>query len=257
MAVVIVPILDYMTGKKMTRDQLIGLATAVAGVALLELGGTDNVSWSLNDLATFVQPLGFGFAFWRTETAMRQYPAEAKRITAAQMIPVFVFSALYCVLVEAGISSGTPTIDMATVQTQLQTWLSDPTIMAALLWTGVITTAVTVYMENLALKTLSAAETTLIFSTEPIWGAAFATVVVQEHLGSGAALGAALVVAGCIYSNVGLEGLRQAKAVVGIPAGLMAGLPAAWQVAAVKTQESVGAVQEAVEEISQSVSESL
>ena len=68
--------------------------------------------------------------------------------------------------------------------------LSNPTILLELFWTGVITTALTVYMETCALKTLSAAETTLIFSTEPLWGTAFAAAVMGEQLGMNAAVGA-------------------------------------------------------------------
>jgi drug/metabolite transporter (DMT)-like permease len=63
-------------------------------------------------------------------------------------------------------------------------------------------------METLALKTLSAADTTLIFSTEPLWGAAFASVVMGEHFGPTAIAGGALILAGCLVSNLGIDGIR-------------------------------------------------
>ena len=63
-------------------------------------------------------------------------------------------------------------------------------------------------METLALETLSAAETTLIFSTEPLWGTAFAAVVMGEQLQLNAGFGAAFILAACIYSNLGLDGLK-------------------------------------------------
>ena len=89
------------------------------------------------------------------------------------------------------------------------TWITDPMILFALFWTGVITTALTIYMETVALKTLSAAETTLIFSTEPLWGTAFASVVMGETLGVNAAAGAFCILTACLYSNLGLQGLLQ------------------------------------------------
>jgi hypothetical protein len=92
--------------------------------------------------------------------------------------------------------------------TQVTTWLSDPMILGAIVWTGAITTALTVYMETLALKTLTAADTTLIFSTEPLWGAAFASVVMGEQFGAPAVAGGALIMAGCLVSNLGLDGMR-------------------------------------------------
>jgi len=63
-------------------------------------------------------------------------------------------------------------------------------------------------METLALETLSAAETTLIFSTEPLWGTAFAVAVMGEQMGMNAAVGAGLILTACIYSNLGIDGLQ-------------------------------------------------
>ena len=62
-------------------------------------------------------------------------------------------------------------------------------------------------MENLALETLSATETTLIFSTEPIFGSAFAAVILGERFGVSAWIGATLILSACLYSNFGLDGL--------------------------------------------------
>ena len=91
--------------------------------------------------------------------------------------------------------------------TDLQNWLQDPYIVGMLLWTGVVTTAFTIWMETLALKTLSAAETTLIFSTEPLFGAAFAAAVAGECLGNEAAIGAAFIIGGCLVSGLDVGGL--------------------------------------------------
>lgn len=175
---------------------------AVLGVGFLELGGGGGVSAiGSGDIVSLVQPLAFGIGFWRMEAGMRRFPEEATRITAAQISAVFVASSIYTFFV-----SGEP----LPVISQIEGWLTDPMIFGALFWTGCITTALTVYMETLALKTLSAAETTMIFSTEPLWGAAFASLVVGEHLGLGAGMGAALILSGCIFSNMGSEWRRQA-----------------------------------------------
>ena len=57
-------------------------------------------------------------------------------------------------------------------------------------------------METLALRTLTAAETTLIFSTEPLFGAAFAAVVANEVFGVPDAVGAAFIILGCVISGI-------------------------------------------------------
>jgi drug/metabolite transporter (DMT)-like permease len=106
-------------------------------------------------------------------------------------LAVFAASALY------GSVVGIPDISL-----DISRWLHDPQILFALFWTGCITTALTVYMETIALKTLSAAETTLIFSTEPLWGTACASVIVGETLGPESLMGGALILGGCLISNL-------------------------------------------------------
>jgi drug/metabolite transporter (DMT)-like permease len=200
MAVVIVPLLDYfLRGKKLLPREIIGVLMAVGGVAFLELGGGGIGTWSFGDLCSLIQPLAFGIGFWRMERGMRLYPNEASRSTAAQIFAVFMASSLYCGVTDTG------SINLQ----QVISWVTDPIILGALVWTGVVTTALTVWMETTALKTLSAAETTLIFSTEPLWGTAFASIIMGEHLGLSAAAGALLIVAGCIFSNLGVDGLKQ------------------------------------------------
>jgi drug/metabolite transporter (DMT)-like permease len=205
LAVVVVPLLDVLNGKNLLSREIVGIVLAVLGVGILELGGSDGVTamaLSHGDLLSLLQPLAFGMAFWRMEKAMKKYPQQANRSTAAQLLAVFTMSAIY------GNYVGFPESSV------ILNWLQDPHIVMALIWTGCITTALTVYMETIALKTLSAAETTLIFSTEPIWGAACASVVVGEQLGVGSFLGGALILAGCLISNLGMDGIfgKQTKA---------------------------------------------
>lgn len=210
LAVVFVPIIDFLSGKPApSLKTIMGIILAVFGVGLLELGDSlfPAAATSLTEMTTtapllaikdsdwisFIQPLAFGIGFWRMEHAMRKYPTEATRLTAGQLLGVAAVSlACYC---------ASNDIFAASSLQQIMTWITDPSIATALVWTGLITTALTIYMETMALKTLSAAETTLIFSTEPLWGSAFAAFVVGEQFGIGAFLGGAFIIMGCILSN--------------------------------------------------------
>eukprot|EP00979_Chaetoceros_neogracilis_P001046 scaffold191_cov273-Chaetoceros_neogracile.AAC.61 len=197
LAVVVVPILDHLTGKKILRREVFGALFAVAGVAFLELdslvaGGAPSLS--SGDLYSLVQPVAFGIGFWRMEHYMRKFPLDAMKMTATQLSTIALSS-----LGVAALTSKSPMPDFA----QLTEWLSDSTVLGALLWTGLITTALTVAMETFALKTLSAAETTMIFSTEPIFGGICASYVLGEQFGVGGFIGSAMVLGGCLYSNLG------------------------------------------------------
>ena len=118
-------------------------------------------------------------------------------MTAGQLLSVALASILYC---GAGLD-GCPPPNL----NEIMSYVTNPATLTSLFWTGIVTTALTIYMETIALKTLTAAETTLLFSSEPLWGAAFAAFFVGERFGVSAALGAALIVSGCVYSNVELN----------------------------------------------------
>jgi len=203
MAVVTVPMLDYIFGRPLLRRQIVGAALAAFGVYALEMG-QDISSFTSDDMASLVQPIMFGLGFWRMEAAMEKFPTEAARLASGQLFMVFLVSLSYLVcwspagddLMIQDACNVIPTMG------DIAAWLSDPSILGMLIWTGLITTAFTIYMETLALKTLSAAETTLIFSTEPLFGAAFAAVVANECLSEGGYIGSALIIGGCVISGI-------------------------------------------------------
>lgn len=66
-----------------------------------------------------------------------------------------------------------------------------------------MTTALTVFAENIAMRNLSAAESTVIYSTEPLWGAAFAAAFLGENFGWNTFAGASLIITACVWSSLG------------------------------------------------------
>ena len=225
MAVVIVPLLDWIVGKKLLSRQWVGALMALVGVAFLELGDMDSLtSGTLGTGAqlSLIQPFTFGLGFWRMEQAMHEYPDEAPRMTAAQLMAIFISSVGYGLwtmgVFEPFLDNTSLTSALNDFQTTLAgvstafpwgEWSRNPSILFSLFWTGCITTALTIYMETLALESLSAAETTLIFSTEPLWGTAFAVAVMGEQMGMHAVVGAGLILTACVYSNLGVSGLQE------------------------------------------------
>jgi drug/metabolite transporter (DMT)-like permease len=206
LAVVVVPLLDWLfAGKTLRSQQLLGIVLALTGVGFLELAGVnpaDLLQLKIGDLVSYLQPLAFGVGFWHMEKAMQSYPDQARRSTAAQLLAVFLCSLVYTAVTwhQQGPTAASSLTELIL---QLQHWLSeDPWIVAAFLYTGCVTTALTAYMETVALKTLSAAELTLIFSTEPVWGSVTAAVVLGETFGASSLAGGALILAGCVIANM-------------------------------------------------------
>ena len=174
-------------------------------VFALELGG-QQTTITEGDVMSLVQPIVFGLGFWKMEAAMDKYPTEAGRLAAAQLLMVFLVSLSYLICWSPIMADGADALpDVCNVvpnASEIIAWLHDPYIMGMFIWTGIITTAFTIYMETLALKTLSAAETTLIFSTEPLFGAAFAAFVAHEYFGLHDMIGAAFIISGCLVSGI-------------------------------------------------------
>lgn len=231
MAVVIVPLLDWVAGKRLLPRQWVGALMAMVGVAFLELGDVGAILASnsngefaipTGDMLSMMQPFTFGFGFWRMEQAMDRFPDEARRMTAAQLMAIFISSVGYGLwtigVFEPFFDGNNFNVALAGFQSSLASistsfpwneWASNPSLWASLFWTGCITTALTIYMETLALESLSAAETTLIFSTEPLWGTAFAVAVMGEQMGMNSVIGAGFILMACVYSNLGVRGLLE------------------------------------------------
>jgi len=204
LAVVIVPFLDFVAGKQILKREILGAMLAVMGVGFLEMDGlqadlagasdsflTPGVLWSL------VQPLAFGMGYWRIEHYTRAFPSEGKRLASSQLFSIAALTVMSAIFMDNGTSTIIPEIS------QFMEWLSVPEVLGAILWTGVVTTALTVFIETFALKTLSAAETTIIYSAEPLFGSAIAAMVLGESMGSGGVAGAIMILGGCLLSSIG------------------------------------------------------
>ena len=193
LAVVVCPLLDLVKGTRafgQREAKAVGLA--VAGTAILELGGSMP---GTGDLWALVQPLAFGTAFWKVEQLMHKFPQQANAITAVQVGTVGIFSILWALFDTTGSGGAGLSSTAASLLENLQ---SDGRLLPALVWTSCFTTALTVWLETKALGKLSSAETTLLFSTEPLWGTAFAFIALGEHIGANTLIGGALILVACL-----------------------------------------------------------
>jgi drug/metabolite transporter (DMT)-like permease len=208
LAVIVVPILDLLfkndSNKKPWYESIIPALIAVIGVGCLELGGSQLPG--VGDVWAFSQPLMFGLGFWRIEQHMKHMKGikgEAQAFTGAMMLMVAAFSAFWTAGSFVFPYMEHPIAVLLNIVAQLSIVHSHWQIAAALLWTGIVTTAITSYGENVAMSKLSAAESTVIYSTEPIWGTAFAALTLHESIGWNTILGAALVISACMWSAIG------------------------------------------------------
>eukprot|EP00802_Teleaulax_amphioxeia_P019514 Tamp_19752.p1 GENE.Tamp_19752~~Tamp_19752.p1 ORF type:complete len:401 (+),score=50.60 Tamp_19752:112-1203(+) len=191
LAVVVCPLLDVLEGGTVSKKTWTAAALAVLGVAVLEIAGGE--APTQGDLWSLLQPIGFGIGFWKIEKVMSDFPGKGAQLTAIQLVVVWFVGFLWCVYDHAGL----PEV------TQVAESLSQLPVLASVAWTGFVTTALTVLLQTTSLGVLSSSETTVLYSTEPIWAAGFASVVLGEELGLNTFVGGALIIAACVSSSLG------------------------------------------------------
>ena len=79
---------------------------------------------------------------------------------------------------------------------------------------GMGTTALTLFIEINALQNISSTLASLIYTTEPLWGALFAAVFLKEKFGGLGYLGAFLIVGSTAYATVKGGVVKQTEKVV-------------------------------------------
>ena len=196
LAVVVCPLMDLMQGTRaLGKREISCVLLAVVGTAILELGGAVP---STGDLWALAQPFCFGVGFWKVEQLMSQFPTQANAITALQVQSVALFS-----LIWAAVDVSHAGSDLSAVSAAISSFghvlSTDARLVPALVWTSCFTTALTVWLETKALGKLSAAETSLLFSTEPLWGTAFAALALGENIYQSTFVGGAMILAACVW----------------------------------------------------------
>jgi drug/metabolite transporter (DMT)-like permease len=167
---------------------------ACVGVGFLELGPTGDISFSPGDLLALGQTFFFGIGYWRLESESQKHPHNSARLTVGQLGAVAGGSLMYAIA-DLGIRNF-PSVD------QITGWLGDPFIVGALVWTGLASTALALYLETVALKIVSASELTLLMTTISVWGAGLGYITLGEILTPSGMLGGALILAGCVLGNM-------------------------------------------------------
>ncbi|GJP55971.1 hypothetical protein CLOM_g15009 [Closterium sp. NIES-68] len=175
--VIEVPILAGIFGAKIPPITWFAGLAAICGVGLLESSAGD--SSFIGDFWTIVSALVFGVHILRSEH-------HAKHVTTREALPLIslqlaVTAVLSTLWVSAGSASGLLhgcgwESLVAGDWAELASW---PWV--EMVYTGVLSTALCLWIEVVALKDVSAPEAAMVYTLEPLWGAAFAWVLLGER----------------------------------------------------------------------------
>lgn len=218
--VVFVPLMQTFSGGAFTPRLALAAALCMGGVGLLELGpelfsgGADASSaaaaaagldqtFVFATLLALLQPVGFGTSYLRIESLMRKFPTHGLQLSALQLISNAGIALLWCALDASGLLSALDgRSGLEAISTFDLSALQEPAVLAGVAYTGLISTALTVLLQTRALGMLPAADSSVIVATEPLWAAGFAAILLGEHLDSGAQVGGAFILLGCLSNTL-------------------------------------------------------
>ncbi|EKX55529.1 hypothetical protein GUITHDRAFT_83788 [Guillardia theta CCMP2712] len=195
MTTVICPFLEATTGIRLERRAWAAAFLAVCGAACLELGGGSLPTGA--DFWGILQPFLFGLYLFKTERTVHENPSQALEITSIQTLVTAVMS---CAVAAVG-HWDLLHADVGAVLPSLQECL-------ALLWMGIMSSAFVLGMETVVVGKLSSSETALMFSTEPLWAAAFGSMFIGESFGWNTAVGGALAITACLTRSLDRNAVR-------------------------------------------------
>lgn len=196
--VLVVPFLAGLSGRGVRPITWASALAALVGVSMLEQSGSAP-SWG--DLWSALSAIAFGVQMFRTEYWSRVLGKDAAfELMSVVLTTTAFFSTLAAaaahpseaaLLVKSLVDGGTPSSEyMASIP-----W-------GEVLYTGFLTTDVVLLMEVVALQDVSSVEASIIYTLEPVIGAAFAFVALGERWGPLGWAGAGLIVTSCLATQM-------------------------------------------------------
>lgn len=182
--VLVVPLIAYAVYKrKVDRFEVIGAVTALIGIALLSL--QSSFTMNIGDILTLLCAVAFAFDIFYTNKFVQN--EDAILLTIIQFISAAVISALF-VLVRGDISTSIESIGTGG--------------LFSIVYLAVFSTIVAYLFQNIAFKYTSATQGAIILSMESFFGMVFSVVFLHEVLTGRMVMGAALILAAIIFSEV-------------------------------------------------------
>ncbi len=179
--VILVPLLQVFWGFVLTRGTVLGAALGLGGIYLLVLP-SGLAAVNRGDLLTLIGSLSFAMHIVLVGKYTQRH--EFRRLVPPQILAVSALAFL-----------------ALPFDSHLR-WEWAPGLVGALLITALLATAFAFSIQNWAQKFTPPAHTALIFALEPVFAAITSRLVLDERLGGKALLGAALVLAGMVISEL-------------------------------------------------------
>ncbi|MEH6578800.1 MAG: DMT family transporter [Amphritea sp.] len=195
LSVPLVPFLGFLLFRTHAAKSVwIGVVAATSGLYLLTIG--DKLEFNYGDILVLICAFAFASHIILTGRFVDNLPVIP--LSIIQLAAVAIYSTV------AALISPEPAFyypDANPVSWQEQ--LSAPIIIAAILIAGILGTAYAFWAQSASQQILEPHKVALIFATEPVFAYLAAWLFLDEHLGTQGMIGAGLIIAGMLISELG------------------------------------------------------
>ncbi|KAI3430272.1 hypothetical protein D9Q98_004868 [Chlorella vulgaris] len=194
--VLVVPFLAGLSGKGVSAVTWASCLAALVGVGLLEQGGAPA---GVGDIWSFASAVAFGVQVFRTEHHARKLGNSANLpLMSVVLTTTMLFAAL-----AAGLTHPDAVMNMIHHPMVAENMLTGGHLpWTQVFYTGLLTTDLALMMEIFALQDVSSVDAAIIYTLEPVLGAALAWGMLGERLGAKGLIGAAIILASSLVTQV-------------------------------------------------------
>lgn len=210
LVVVYTPLLQGFIKKDFGGTVWSAVTMALCGIAGLELGGSATPSFG--DLYAFAQPIGFGTSYILLEKVFNGgdaelftdsssnsiegsgeefEPVDPAALTGLRILFITVASAGWALMSGQDIS-------------KLKEVLSNSLAIDDILYTGIVSTALGIFLQTLGSSKVKATDVSIIFSVEPVFATIFSIFYLGSAFSSLDVCGGGLVLVACIANEYDL-----------------------------------------------------
>merc|ERR1712137_575838 len=182
------------------------IALSIAGVGSLESASLVEAATSAGpvvgpaDVIALGQPLGFGLSYVVLERAMKEHPDDELSLAALQCAVIAAAATA-----AASIGGHAAPWELPWSALLPQSDGSGLGVTLAVLYTSLISTSLTIWLQAKVFKRVPSTDASLILATEPVWATGFAVLLLGDTVESADLVGGALILA-ALVCNQGLLG---------------------------------------------------
>ncbi|WP_063336532.1 MULTISPECIES: DMT family transporter [unclassified Marinomonas] len=194
LSVPLVPVLAFLVFRQNASWNVwLGVVCATLGLYLLTVG--DNLSFNQGDSLVLICAFAFAFHILLTDKFVTNLPIIS--LSIIQMAAVAIYSLIALVFTPEMINQETSSLSFNI------SILLDPIVLSGILVTGLLGSAYAYWAQSACQRHLEPAKVALIFATEPVFAFLSAWVFLGEILGFKGSLGALLILAAILVSELG------------------------------------------------------